>query len=137
MSLVNINWQPDKKELRKFGITVLIGFAIIGLVFFFTGKTPTPAYWLWGIGALFGLAGVTGTVVALPFYYAWMAVAFVMGNIMSRVIMFIIFFGVVTPLGIIMRLTGRDRLLLKKSADAKSYWLDVSPIDKDSYQRQF
>lgn len=41
MSLVHINWQLDKKELRKFGITVLIGFAIIGLVVFFTAATPT------------------------------------------------------------------------------------------------
>ena len=136
MSLVHINWRPDAKELRKFGITVLIGFAIIGLIVFFTAKTPTSAYWLWGIGAVFGLAGITGTVVAVPFYFAWMGIAFVMGNIMSRLIMFIIFFGVVTPLGFIMRLTGRDRLRLKKTT-ADSYWLDVPSVDRDSYQRQF
>jgi Saxitoxin biosynthesis operon protein SxtJ len=136
MSLVHINWRPDAKELRKFGITVLIGFAIIGLVVFFTAKTPASACWLWGIGAVFGLSGLTGTVIALPFYFIWMGIAFVIGNIMSRVIMFLIYFGVVTPLGFIMRLTGRDRLRLKKSKGA-SYWVDAPSHDKDSYQRQF
>jgi hypothetical protein len=134
MSLVNINWHPDAKELRKFGLTVLIGFAIIGAVFFFTGK-PISAYYLWGAGVLFGASGLTGTVIALPFYFIWMGFAFIVGNIMSRLIMFLIFFAVVTPLGIIMRLTGRDRLKLKKS-NASSYWTDVSSAKQD-YQRQF
>lgn len=134
MSLVKINWHPDVKELRKFGLVVLIGFAIIGAVFFFTAKT-TSAYYLWGIGALFGFSGLTGTVIALPFYFIWMGFAFVVGNIMSRLIMLLVFFVVVTPLGVIMRLTGRDRLKLKKS-NASTYWEDA-PSGKQDYQRQF
>lgn len=134
MSLVKINWQPDAKELRKFGLVVLIGFAIIGAIFFFTART-TPAYYLWGIGAVFGFSGLTGTAIARPFYFIWMGFAFVIGNIMSRIIMFLVFFVVVTPLGLIMRLTGRDRLRLKKS-NASSLWVDA-PSAKQNYQRQF
>ena len=136
MSLVHINWRPDAKELRKFGITVLIGFAIIGTIIFFTAKTPVSAYWLWGIGAVFGISGLTGTVIALPFYFAWMGIAFVIGNIMSRIIMVLVYFLVVTPIGLLMRMTGRDRLRLKKTKE-DSYWTDASHSSKDSYHRQF
>lgn len=134
MSLVKINWHPDAKELRKFGFVVLIGFAIIGAIFFFASKTSS-AYYLWGIGVVLGFPGLTGTAIALPFYLIWMGVAFIIGNIMSRLIMFVIFFAVVTPLGIIMRLTGRDRLKLKKSNDS-TYWVDV-PTGEQDYQQQF
>lgn len=136
MSLVNINWRPDARELRKFGLTVLIGFAIIGLITWLVSKNLTGAYWLWGIGAVFGVSGLTGTVIALPFYYVWMGIAFIIGNIMSRVIMFLVFFLVVTPLGLVMRLTGRDRLRLKKGK-SETYWVDAPEPDKDSYQQQY
>jgi hypothetical protein len=136
MSLVHINWQPSTKELRKFGLTILVGFALIGLVAFFVSKNPVASYYLWSIGIVFGFAGLSGTVIALPFYFIWMGIAFVMGNIMSRLIMFLIFLVVVTPLGLIMRLTGRDRLRLKKSTDA-SYWIDVESTSEHNYQRQF
>lgn len=136
MSLVSINWRPDARELRKFGLTVLIGFAVIGLITWLVSKNLTGAYWLWGIGIVFGVSGLTGTVVALPFYYIWMGIAFIIGNIMSRVIMFLVFFLVVTPLGLLMRLTGRDRLRLKRGRP-ETYWVDAPEPDKESYQQQY
>ncbi|MBV9080686.1 MAG: hypothetical protein JO102_06165 [Elusimicrobia bacterium] len=66
-----------------------------------------------------------------------MGFAFVMGTISSSVILFVIFFLVITPVGIVMRLFGRDSLALK--AEGKdSFWSDHPPLDdKTYYERLF
>jgi hypothetical protein len=136
MSMVNINWRPDAKELRKFGITVLIGFGIIGLVFQLVADKMTAAYVAYIAGAVLGLPALTGTVIALPGYRLWMGVAFVMGNIMSRLLLGVFFYGLITPMGLARRLTN-DKLRLRRPA-VDSYWTDL-PADngKDRFERQF
>ena len=136
MSLVKINWRPNTRELRDFGKTVLIGFLLIGAIAYF--KRPHAAYGLWGFGAVVGGAGLTGLKIALPFYWAWMGFAFVMGNIMSRVLIGVIFIFVLTPLAFLMKLIRRDRLNLHRS-NRTSYWQDIKPhgAGRKSYERQF
>ncbi len=140
MALVQIDWKPDAGGLRKFGFTMIVGFALIGGAFFYFGKI-TPAYVCWGFGGVAGLLGLTGTKVALPIYWLWMGVAFVMGNIMSRIILGAIYFGMFMPMGLFMRLIGRDKLQLKGSS-VDTYWSDVPSSgveaeDKSRYERQF
>lgn len=143
MSLVKLNWKPSPKELRQFGAIFGIGFLLIGLVKYF---------WMWNwlferneksgiililIGVIVGAIGLTGTKLALPFYWFWMGIAFVLGNIMSRVVILLIYYGVITPMGFAARLSGRDKLQLKKRA-VQSYWQDISlPNDPEKYKRQF
>ena len=143
MPFVKLNWKPTPKQLRQFGVVFLTGFLVIGLVKYFwpfswlIHQDKTFGFYTMLIGVIGGGLGLTGTVVALPLYYLWMGIAFVMGNIMSRVIMVLIYYGVVTPLGIASRLTGRDKLQLKKGANG-TYWHDISlPAEAERYERQF
>ena len=143
MSLVQINWRPGPRELRSFGLVIAIGFGLIGLA-----KLLWP--WEWGlersvpfaltcfaIAAAVGGAGLTGTRLALPFYWGWMGVAFVLGNVISRVVMCLFYYGVITPLGLLMRLTGRDKLQLRRRPVA-SYWVNLTPpTGQPQYERQF
>lgn len=143
MSLVKLNWKPTPKQLRQFGVVFLTGFMIIGLVKYFW-----PFTWLLHqdkdvgfiamlIGVIGGGLALTGTIVGMPLYYLWMGIAFVMGNIMSRVIIVLIYYGVVTPLAIASWLVGRDRLQLKKTK-TDTYWHDISlPSEPEKYERQF
>ena len=136
MSLVKINWRPDRKDLRDFGITVFVGFLIVGGILFL--RNHVAACWTWGIGTFIGGIGFTGHKIVLPFYWAWMSVAFVMGNIMSHIIMTLVYVAGVTPLAFLMRLTGRDRLCLRRK-NKKSYWMDIKPhlSGREKYERQF
>ncbi len=137
MSLVQINWKPGATDLRKFGVAMIVGFGIIGLLTQFVGHKPVAAYGCYGFGAAAGALGLTGTRLALPVYWAWMGVAFVMGNIMSRVLLAVFYFGMITPMGRAMRLRGRDKLRLRKR-DVPTYWCDLPPpADPASYERQF
>jgi hypothetical protein len=120
---------------------MIVGFGIIGGILYYKAtKDPkylNTAYGCWIFGAIAGLLGLSKTKIALPVYWAWMAIAFVMGNIMSRILVALFYYLMITPIGLIMRLTGRDKLQLKaKGKD--SYWLDIKPVtDKDGYERQF
>ena len=137
MSLVHINWKPGAADLRKFGVAMIVGFGIIGLLMQFAAHKPATAYGCYGFGAAAGLLGLSGTRAALPVYWAWMGVAFVMGNIMSRVLLAAFYFGMITPMGWTMRLIGRDKLRLRKPATA-SYWTDLPPpAAPTSHERQF
>jgi preprotein translocase subunit Sss1 len=143
MSLVKLNWKPSPKELRQFGAIFGSGFLLIGLVKYF---------WIWDwlferneklglifilIGIVGGAIGLTGTKLALPLYWVWMGIAFVLGNIMSRVVITLIYYGVITPISVVARLLGRDKLQLKKRA-VQSYWQDISlPHEPEKYERQF
>ena len=137
MSLVAINWKPNARELRLFGVTMLIGCGLIGVVFQFVFKVQNVALFWYIFGGVVGLLGLTGTKVAMPGYWAWMGVAFVMGNIMSRVIIALVFYLVVTPMGLVRRLFGHDDLHLRKTK-SDSYWSDVQHVaDRSRYERQF
>lgn len=136
MSLVEINWKPDAKELRKFGVAMIVGFGIIAGVLFWRGHGDAGRACA-GFGLLAGVLGLTGTRAALPVYWGWMGVAFIFGNVISRALIALLFYGMITPMGIVMRIVGRDKLTLKRST-RRSYWVDVPPRDPQAdYERQF
>ncbi len=143
MALVRLNWKPNKRELRSFGVIFMGGFVLIGLVKYlwpFTwliSKNETLGLWLIGIGIIVGAIGLTGSRFALPLYWTWLGIAFVLGNIMSRVIITLIYFLLFTPMRILGSLLGRDKLQLKRP-QTESYWLDISlPSEVEKYERQF
>ena len=135
MALVDINWKPTPRELRKFGVTMIIGFAILAGLSYWRGHHGAATV-LAAIGAGTGLLGLTGTKLALLVYLPWMAIAFVMGNVMSRVLVAVFFYVVITPMGLLMRLFGRDKLQRKNKR--ASYWDDLPrSTDRARYERRF
>ena len=144
MFLSRINWKPSASELRKFGLVLLAGFGLIGTIFHF-GIWPmhTPhqsaGLWYWLLGGMAGSLGLSGTVLARPIYWLWMGIAWVMGNIISRVVVVLVYFLVFTPMRILGQLIRRDKLMLKaKSRENQSHWVDLSNrTDRKSYLRQF
>lgn len=139
--MVEINWKPDAKALRGFGWAMLIGFGIIGalkLAGWPLEQNMIFANICFGIALIAGGSGLAGSKVALPFYYVWMAIGWVMGNIMTRILFAIFYYLLITPMGLIMRLFGRDKLLLRKKPDATTYWQDHRKYDHErDYQRQY
>jgi hypothetical protein len=143
MPFVQLNWKPDRRELRQFGAIFMGGFVLIGLVKYFwpfewlLSQNKTFGLWMIGIGVVVGAIALTGSRIALPFYWAWLGIAYVLGNIMSRVIITLIYFLLFTPMRVLGSLAGRDKLQLKKAVK-DSYWLDISlPKEAKKYERQF
>jgi hypothetical protein len=131
--LKEINWTPEAKDLRKFALSLIIGFPCIALVFFYvtwfkSGAQPAPDFFLklGGIGALVGLICLLVPIIARPLYYIWYAIAGVMGLIMGNLIFGLMFYALFTPIGLVMKLIGRDPLQLKPKKTT-TYWLDAPP----------
>jgi carbamoyltransferase len=136
MAMIEINWKPSPRELRKFGIAMIVGFGLLALLAYFWWDKRTTAIVFAAIGVVAGGLGLSGTRAAMLVYLPWMAIAFVMGNIISRVLVAIFFFGLITPMGLFMRLIGRDKL--QRRNKRASYWDDLPPpADPERYQRQF
>lgn len=100
----------------------------------FTAISP----WLLGLGVLLVLLGaVYPRALKVP-NRAWMAMAESLSFVMTRVILAIVFFVVVTPIGVVKRLTGWDPLR-RRGAPAPSYWQPYSPRQRDPrhYEKMF
>lgn len=124
------------KELRSFGLTVGGVFALIGLLLCWKGRGAGPALFLTGAGLL--IAGFAIPSVLKPVQKAWMTLALAMGWVMTRVILSIVFYLVLTPLGLLVKLSAKDLLDLKLEPDAKSYWHPRKrKYQKSDYEKQY
>ena len=140
-----INWKPDSVELRKFAWSLLIGFPCIAILFFLakwikTHALPDAQFFvmLGGVGAAVGLVCLLISAIARLLYPIWYFLAACIGIVMANLIFMFLFFGIFAPMGLFMRLVGRDPLNLKWKRSAASYWFDVPPPPPASqYFRQF
>lgn len=133
-----INWNPSKKDLRWFGLAILIGFGLIGLVVYRRGNV-SAATSLWAISSAVAFLAIVLPPLSKPFYFLWMLVALVLGSVMSRLVMGVIFYGVLTPVALVFRLIKRDALNRRKPASPpETYWSEHPKIeDKEYYQHLF
>lgn len=129
--------KSDKKELRKFGLTVGVVLLIFGGIFFWWGKS----YFWYPIVTGLGLAaaGLLFPVILKPLQKIWMALAVSIGWFMSRVILVAIFCLVLTPIAFIARLSGKKFLELKWDNTQPTYWnyRKEATGDKSGYEKQF
>jgi uncharacterized membrane protein YccC len=129
--------KSGKRDLRKFGLTVGIALGVFGGLFLWRGKGYYDI--LFYIAGAFLLLAATVPIVLKPIQKVWMTLAIMLGWVMTRVILSILFFVVVTPIGLISRLFGKAFLDLKFDEDAESYWIhkDSLRTDKTGYEKQF
>lgn len=131
-----INWKPSAADIRKFGLTILIGFGLIGGLMFFKGLHK-EAEWIWAAAAVVCLVSLLVPVAAKPFYWLWMTIALIMGSIMSRVVLTVIYFFVISPVALLFKILGRDQLRRKKPM-LDTYWENHPEVsDKKSYEHLF
>ena len=129
--------KTDAKTLRKFGLVVGGVFALLGVIFFLRHKAHWP-YFVWPGVALMVLGAMLPRVLKWV-YLAWMAVAVVLGFVVSNVLLTLFFFLVMLPIGLLARLAGKDFLSLKLDRAAKSYWIKRTDAPKTAadYEKQF
>ncbi len=138
MALIDINWKPSRNELRFFAGLQLVFFAIVACLLYMRFGWTTPAVVILPISALLAIVGAIWPAVLNPMYVIWMAAAFPIGWVVSHLLMAMIFYLLVTPVGLIMRLLGRDPLDSKFDKNANSYWKQRETRDSmDRYFRQY
>ncbi len=131
------NLKTDTKSLRKYGITMFVALVIIGTILLLKHK---PVYiWFYGLGSLFLVLSIVIPGSLKYVYIIWMKIAFVLGWINTRIILAIMFYLVFTPIGLAMKLFGKDLLDRKIEKDKESYWKkrEAKAFNRLDYERQF
>jgi hypothetical protein len=125
-------------ELRKFGWSVGGVLLALGLWFWWRGKPWAP--WLLAPGGALTLAGLIYPACLRKVYVGWMGLALVLGHVVSTVLLTIFFYLVITPVGLLARLLGKDFLRRRWQPEGATYWLErdpKTPPDRAGLERQF
>lgn len=113
------------RELRKFGITMAVPLALLSGLFWWRDSAAWP--YLLGLAWLFLLMALIAPQMLSPIEWVWMKFAHYLGIAMTYVVLTLTFYLVVTPMGLLMRLLGKDPMERKFERNRKSYWIPVQP----------
>ena len=127
-----VNRNPSSGELRKFGLAMILGFGILGAIFWYFAGPANGLSWrgeslqriaiaFWILGPVLLLISVGPKGLARPVYIGWMSVAFFTGGIMTVVLLSVLFF-VLLPVFALIRFA--DPLRTKLRPPGESYWED-------------
>jgi hypothetical protein len=139
MSVVQINKNPDRRQLNQFGFIWLGFLTLFGAVAYFKFGSPLAARWLWVAAVVVPILGWLMPAFMRLVFLGMSYLAWPIGFVVSHVVLAVVYYLVLTPIGLLTRLFGYDSM--KKSFDPGSvtYWVERSPEDTDAkrYFRQF
>jgi hypothetical protein len=133
MSTPALQQMLTSRELRQFGLIMgAVIAALFGLLLPWLLQRPWPA-WPWIVAAILWLFGLLAPAALRPVHRGWMAFGDVAGWINSRLVLGVVFFALITPLGLIRRLLGRDPMRRGSQHNLDSYRIvrDERPRPED------
>jgi hypothetical protein len=130
------NSPSTPKELRQFGLLVGGVFAVIGLwPVVFRGESPR--LWAMILGSLLIVLGAVVPQSLKQVHHGWMKVGHVLGSINTRIILGIIYYLLITPMGIVMRLMGKDSMHRALAKETTTYRVVRAPRSPQHMRNQF
>jgi hypothetical protein len=135
--MISVQWNPQRKQLRQFSaiwfpaFCALVGWSIARK----TGQWH-PVQIGWVAAGILSLAGLIYPPLIRPVFVGLILLTYPIGWVVSHLLLGIIFYGVVTPIGIILRLTGHDSLHLKPPTENSLWKTPVGKTNSGSYLRQ-
>lgn len=139
MSLVSVNWRPSQRDLRGFRWAALVILPLVGLVLSLVKQVD----WRWctalgTAGAVIWGSGLISYRLTRMLYLTLVTLTLPIGLTVSFLIMSLFYFGIITPLGLLFRATGRDTMERHFDARAKTYWTAHEPSQTaERYFQQF
>jgi hypothetical protein len=146
--MIELNLTPDTRILRQFGWISLVGFGLLAALSYFellifsgeamVNAKPTVMAVLLGLAGYCTFFSLVWPKANLPVYVGLTILAYPIGFVLSHVIMGALFFLIITPVGLVLRMLGNDPLHRAYEPDAESYWIDSHPErPKESYFKQY
>lgn len=131
------NIKSGRKELRGFGLTFGTALSVLGGILLW--RHDGLHLYAFAASAFFVILALFWPSPLKPLQKAWMSLAAVLGFIMSRLILIVLFFMILTPLSLIARLFGKRFLELKPDTTLPSYWNKKSSDSsaKIDYTKQY
>jgi hypothetical protein len=148
MAMIDVKWRPGRRALRQFGVIALVFFGGLAawawnrdaLAWFdlSPGSGRTAAAILGGL-ALYAAVGVAvAPAILRPLYVVLTAVGLPIGWVVSHVVLALVYYLVITPIGLALRLAGRDPMHRRFERERQSYWIRrPGAVPLERYFRQY
>ena len=131
------NISTGKSDIQKFGYTIGTILLIVAVFLVFKGKESFQ--YLISISSFFLCFGLITPIILKPLYIIWMVFAVILGWFMTRLILIILFYFILTPIGLVGKLFGHNFLGNNFNSSTKSYWnlIDSKSEINQDYKKQF
>jgi TRAP-type C4-dicarboxylate transport system permease small subunit len=139
MPLIEINKNPSRKQLLLFSGLLLPAFlGLLGLLVWHRWNWAHMAWAVWYAAAGLGLLGISFSRFARLVYLGWLYAVYPVGWMVSLTVLAIIYFAILTPIGLVLRFLNRQPLVLGFDRQVKSYWTARNQgVTVERYFRQF
>ncbi len=139
MALIDINLKPSKDVLKDFAMIALVMLTIIAFAFHWIyGLSSQNALYLCGIGLVIFLLSRISPSLVIPIYIILTLITVPIGLVISFTVMAIFYYGLLTPIGLIFKIIGRDTMERKWDKECNTYWVEhKSPESTKRYYNQF
>jgi hypothetical protein len=137
--MLKIKKNPSARELRQFaGLWFPAFCGLVGWLVQTRAGLDSLAMAIWSLGALLAIAGLVRPAVIRPVFIGMMMAAFPIGWVVSHLVLAVVYYVVLTPIGLAMRVLGRDPMQRRRDPAAKSYWEErPAAMGTERYFRQF
>ena len=124
MSHFRVNRNPSPRELRWFGLLLPLFVALVGAIARWQFGAPAAALGIWSAGGALAALYWVAPLLRRPILVGWMYAALPIGWTVSHLMMGVVYFAVVTPIGLLSRLVRGDTLHRRLDRNARSYWIE-------------
>jgi len=135
--MIAIQWNPSTKQLRQFaGIWFPAFCALVGWSIGHKTGHWSEVEIGWVLAGVLSVGGLVLPVLIRPIFVGLILLTFPIGWVVSHLLLGLIFYGVVTPIGLILRISGHDPLQLKKPSGNSVWKTSIGKTDATRYLRQ-
>ncbi len=138
MGMIEIKKDFSDRELMLFGPLMAVFAGLLGWLLGYQLGSPNVRYGIWGAAALLIVVYYAASGLQLAIYRGWLYAVAPIGWVVSHVLLAAIYYLLLTPIGLLMKVFGYDPMRRKMDRAASSYWVVREPKrDNSSYFKQF
>jgi Saxitoxin biosynthesis operon protein SxtJ len=136
--MIEINFHPSRQELRTFGLAFLVAGGLGGFLLAWRFGLGAPSIVLWALAPIGGLLALVAPRALRPLYILLTVLAWPIGMVVGTVSLAVVYYVVITPLGLVFRLLGKDPMSRRFDRQAATYWIERRQAPSvERYFRQF
>jgi len=138
MALIDRNRTPTSHDLRVFGVLFATFCTVLGSLLLYRTGSWTIAAMIWTVGLLTSVLYYAVPAIRTMIFHVWMTSVFPIGWLISHTLLAVTYYGVITPIGLALRLLRGDPLHQERDPLASTYWVTCTPSkDIGRYFQQF
>ena len=138
MAVIEISTIPSRRDLLWFGLLLPVFFAIVGALVWRRSGSFTAGTAVWAVGGTLSALFAVWPTSRRRIYVGWMYAVYPIGWTVSHLLLGVVYFVVITPIGLALRMLRRDPLERSFDRTATTYWVRHNPADRiERYLRQF